>query len=191
MNMEYINEKLKEMLSEHRYLHSLGTAEEARKLAEVYHCDQDKAYLAGILHDCAKSLSKEEMKELLKDDGYSEEFLNSKTVMHAPAGEKIAEKEFGIIDLDILHSIRYHCYGKENMSLIEKIVYVADKIEPSRNYDGIEELRKLAYENLDAALLFSISHSVKTVTEQKWYLYESTVKAKKYYEDIVENKGKL
>ncbi|MBN2852171.1 MAG: bis(5'-nucleosyl)-tetraphosphatase (symmetrical) YqeK [Clostridia bacterium] len=191
MNMDYINKKLQEMLSEHRYQHSLGTAIEAKKLAERYHSDQDKAYLAGLLHDCAKSLSKEQMKELLNDEGYSEEFLSCKTVMHAPAGEKLAEREFEITDADILHSIRYHCYGKEDMSLLEKIIYVADKIEPSRQYNGIDELRKLAYENLDKALLVFISHSIKTLTEQNRYLYENTIRAKKYYDDMVENKGKL
>jgi len=188
MNIKFIDKLLKENLTKERYNHSLHTAIEAEKLAKIYKINSTKAYIAGLLHDCGKSLSKEQMQELLKDKEFSKEFLNCKTIMHAPAGELLAKSIYKINDSEILNAIKYHCYAKANMTMLEKIVFIADKIEQTREYSGVKQLRQVAYKNIDKALLISLNHTINKVNSTKGYLYDETVNAQKYYTNIIENK---
>ena len=191
MNIKYINKKLRKNLKKKRYTHSLSTAIEAKKLANKYKVDEEKAYIAGLLHDCAKHLTKKQMRTHIKSDEYSTEFLNSKTLMHAPVGAIIAKKKYGIEDKDILNAIKYHCYAKPNMMVIEKIIFIADKIELTRNFEDIDYLRDLAYRNLDKALLYCLNFTIEQIKKEKGFLYNNTINAKKYYENIIENKDNI
>jgi len=188
MNTKFIDKLLKENLSQERYNHSLHTAIEAEKLAKIYKIDSTKAYIAGLLHDCGKSLSKGQMQEILKDKNFSKEFLNCKTIMHAPVGAVLAKNIYKINDSEILNAIKYHCYAKANMTMLEKIVFVADKIEKTREYSGVVQLRQMAYQNIDRALLISLNYTINRVNSVKGYLYDETVNAQKYYTNIIENK---
>ncbi|MBR6722000.1 bis(5'-nucleosyl)-tetraphosphatase (symmetrical) YqeK [bacterium] len=121
---------LKENLNEERYEHSLGTADSAKMLAEIYGQDSEKAYVAGLLHDCAKCFSTEKLLEIIEAnlDIEEAEKENYKT-LHAPVSAFIAQTEFGVEDEEILSAIRWHTLGNTNMTVFEKIIFLADKIE--------------------------------------------------------------
>ena len=123
---------LKDNLNEERYFHTLGTAQCAKELAAKYDLDCEKAYLAGLLHDCAKCFSNEKLLDIIHQNLDVEEceMLNYKT-LHAPVSAYIAEKEFNVKDKEILSAIRWHTLGKLDMSDFDKIIFLADKIEPN------------------------------------------------------------
>ena len=122
---------LKGNLDEERLLHSLGCAQEASSLAEKFGLDSKKAYIAGLLHDCAKCLSKEKLFEIGSHlDLVEGEDTNSK-IIHAPVSAYLAKEEFGIGDEEILSAIRWHTLGRADMTEFEKILFLADKIEPN------------------------------------------------------------
>lgn len=137
MKTNYIekNEKiilwLKENLDEERLLHSLGCAQCGAELAGKFHLDEEKAYIAGLLHDCAKCLKQEEMIEIAQHLNLDKQEMINFKVIHAPVSAYVAQKEFSIKDEEILSSIRWHTLGKLNMSDFEKIIFLADKIEPN------------------------------------------------------------
>ena len=137
MNTDCIKKTLKESLSEERYNHTLGTADCALKLAKKYGLDEKKAYLAGLLHDCAKCKSNDELLKIIKQElkNIDEGELQNYKTLHAPVGEYFARTMYNIDDSEILNAIRYHTIGRVNMSLFEKIIFLADKIEENRNYE--------------------------------------------------------
>lgn len=133
-----------------RLLHTLNVGYLSAHLADVFGCDKDKALIAGALHDCAKELPFEKQTELAKK--YSGDLFTEKKLLHSPAGATFAKEEFGIEDKEILDAICYHTTGRGNMTLLEKIVYLADKIEPSRNYTDLTPIRTAAEVDLDSAM---------------------------------------
>lgn len=164
-------EWLKENLNEERYIHSLGTADCARELAGKYNLDPEKAYFAGLLHDCAKCFSTEKLKEIIDKNLSVEacEMLNYKT-LHAPVSAYVAEKDFGVKDEEILSAIRWHTLGKINMTDFEKIIFLADKIEPNtreKSYsDEIKELLNLP-NGLNLALLRCYKETIKSLAKRE------------------------
>lgn len=178
-----INKKLKEMLPDKRLIHSLNVADCAVKLCDIYNYNKEKAYIAGLVHDCAKYLNKEEV------DYYVEKFkieldeleVNNLALSHSVIGSYIAEYEFDINDREILDAIKYHTTGKEDMSLLEKIIYMADLIEKDRNFPGVDLLRKLTYDGkLDEALLISFNNTIKFVIDNNQLIHPRTVNARNY-----------
>lgn len=182
-DIEEIKNYLKNKLSEKRYKHSLGVADEAVKLAAHYYADKDKAYLAGLVHDAAKETKNAEAKSLLKDrygltlDPITE---NTHKLLHGPLGACIAQSEFGINDPEILDAVKYHTTAKANMGLLTKIIYIADYIEPNRDFDGVEELRALAYEDIDKAILLGIDFTIGELLERGSMFHPDTVHARNY-----------
>ena len=154
--------KLKSTLSEKRYKHSLGVCDEAVKLAEKYGADTEKAYTAGILHDCAKGYDTDDQIKLCQKYGVvlDDITLACKPVIHAPLGAKIAKAEYGVNDKDVLDAIMCHTVAKENMSLLDKIIYIADMIEPMRDFDGVEELGKRRTKILTGHLFLDLNKAL-------------------------------
>ncbi len=188
MNIETIEKKIKEMLPQKRYRHSLNVANCAVKLSEIYGYNKEKAYIAGITHDCAKYLNKEEVKYYV--DKYKIDLdeleKDNLALSHSLIGSYIAKYEFEINDEDILSAIRYHTTGKENMNLIEKIIYIADLIEEDRSFPEVELLRELVYNNeLDKALLISFNNTIKFVIDNNQVIHTRTVNARNY---LIKNK---
>lgn len=143
MTEHEITQQVKSMLSPERFKHSLGVMETAAKLAAHYGADTQKARIAGILHDCAKNIPKnqalsicEQEGVVLKDICYAE-----KGLIHSYLGAHLAKTRFGINDIEILDAIYYHTTGHKNMTLLTKIIYLADMIEPGRTIAGTEPLR--------------------------------------------------
>lgn len=151
---ESMEEHLEKMLKPERFRHSLGVAAMAVTMAGIFGEDAKKAYIAGLLHDCAKNLSLEENEIKCRDldvmlDDYEK---MHPPLMHAKIGAELVKTEFGIDDAQISEAIRWHTLGRADMSKLEKIIYVADMAERSRNFPGVEEIRKVACENLDKAV---------------------------------------
>ena len=133
-----------------RLLHTLNVGYLSAHLADVFGCDKDKALIAGALHDCAKELPLEEQTKLAKK--YSGDLFTERKLLHSPAGAAFASDQFGIKDKEILDAICYHTTGRGNMSTLEKIVYLADKIEPSRTYTDLTPIREAAEKDLESAM---------------------------------------
>jgi len=176
--IEGITDKLAAMLNDKRYLHSCGTAEYARKLARKFGLDEEKAYIAGLLHDCAKGFDNEKLAETAKNLEVSEEeFLNLKT-LHAPVGAHIAEKEFNITDKEILRAIRRHTLGHTEMSVFDKIIFLADKIEPSTRPEEFRIAAEKLLEQedgLDKALLECYRRTIEKLTERGLSISPGTI----------------
>ena len=155
--LQEIRSRLSERIKRKRLSHTMLTACEAVKLAANYGADCKKARLAAMLHDCVK-LPNKELIEFCDTNGYaiSDE---DPYLIHARLGAVIAEEEYGVTDQEILQAIRNHTLGRVGMSLMDKIIYVADKIEPSRHYEGLDAVRELAYQNLNEAMLLVMQHS--------------------------------
>ena len=153
--------------------------------------DENKAYLAGLLHDCAKCFSKEKLLEIIHKHLKVEEceMLNYKT-LHAPVSAYIAEKEFNVVDSEILSAIRWHTIGKLDMSDFEKIIFIADKIEPNTRPDSmINRIRpKLFLENgLDNALLECYKITINSLTDRNLKICISTIEI---YNELLSRQNK-
>ena len=182
-SIEEIKEKLKNCLSYERYIHSLGTMEKAMELAERFGLDVEKAQVAGLLHDCAKCISNEEL------EAYSHAFDESEKMScktwHAPVGEIIARRDYGVTDDEILSSIRWHTIGKVGMSDFEKVIFLADKIENrTREPEFREKIEKALnkHNSLDLAILKSFKITIKSLVKRKLPICFQTIEV---YNDLL------
>lgn len=164
-------------LSERRFSHTTGVAKEAVSLAEKWGADKECAYLAGLVHDFAKEIPKNEAIEKLREFGETEfDYSPCPSLIHGPLGARLALQELGIADSSVLDAIRYHTTGRRGMTLLEKIIYLADFIEPSRKFDGVESVRRMAYEDIDKAILLEADMVIGFVLERGQFLHEETVR---------------
>ncbi len=188
MYIEELKERLKTCLNEERYWHSIGTMEMAVELAKRFNCDEEKAQIAGLLHDCAKCLSDKELMEY-KDNFEECEKISPKT-WHAPVGAIIAKRDWGITDEEILSAIRFHTIGKKGMSDFEKIIFIADKIEKRTREDKFrEKIEKTLNKtnNLDAAMLKSFKITIKSLLKRKLPICFQTVDVYNDLLNLVQN----
>lgn len=178
-----IEQILKRELSKERYLHTLGVRDCAVELAKRYNLDVKKAELAGLLHDCAKCKTNDELKEIINkflDDVDKNELKNYKT-LHAPVGAYYAKEKFNIEDNEILSAIRWHTLGRVNMTTFEKIIFLADKIEKNtRDLNYRNEIIKILNDNegekgLNLALLRCFIETVKSLAERRLYICKTTI----------------
>lgn len=169
MDYTEIKKWLKENLSEERYEHTLGTADCAAELALRFELDEKKAYLAGLLHDCAKCFSTGKLQEIIDTHLQVEpcEMLNYKT-LHAPVSAYVAENTFNVTDKEILSAIRWHTLGKIEMTLFEKIIFIADKMEPRTRKACYREMisSTLNEKGVDGALLVCYKETLKSLVER-------------------------
>ena len=182
---------LKENLNEKRYIHTLGTADCAKELAQKFGLDSEKAYLAGLLHDCAKCFSNEKLLDIIHQhlDVEECEMLNYKT-LHAPVSAYIAENEFKITDKEILSAIRWHTLGRLDMTDFEKIVFIADKIEPNtRDKEYSDKIRVLLDEEncLNKALLKCYKETIKSLVKRDLKICLLTIEIYNKLQDLVQN----
>ena len=180
LSQEEADKWLKENLNEKRYQHSLGTAECAKELAKQFGQNEEKAYIAGLLHDCAKCFSDEKLLEIIDtylDDVDSDERSNKKT-LHAPVSYYIAKTVFGLEDAEMLSAIRWHTLGKINMTDFEKIIFLADKIElRTRSEEYRNKITKdLCNENgLNKAILECYKETIKSLADRNLIICPLTV----------------
>ncbi|MHB1391971.1 MAG: bis(5'-nucleosyl)-tetraphosphatase (symmetrical) YqeK [Clostridia bacterium] len=181
-DLNFIVDWLNNNISTKRYLHSINVSATASKLAEFYGCDEKKASIAGLVHDSARELDMKELLNCLTAEGIAADALtlSVRELLHGPAAVHICRKVFGIEDEEILSAVRYHTTGRENMSLLEKIIYLSDFIEPGRSFDGVEELRGLAFEHLDKALLLAFDLSIQYIISKNRPIHVDTVLSRNY-----------
>ena len=186
LDTEKIKEKLQSSLSIERYIHTLGVAEEAKKLAAVYgDCELvKKAEYAGLLHDCAKDYPVDMKRRFCKEYHIPVDDIMKKQIdlTHPFLGAEVAKREYGVEDEEILEAIRWHTTGKPDMTVLDKIIFIADYIEPNRKkFDGLETARKLAYEDLDKAMKYILESTIEYVKERNRNLHPYSIKALEYY----------
>ncbi len=172
------------MVKAKRLRHIRGTEEEAVRLAQRWGADPEKARRAGILHDCTKYLDGKEQLQLCEKYGIVLDELERRAVklLHAKTGAAIARHVFGMPD-DIYNAIYWHTTGKADMTLLEKILYTADYMEPNREFDGVERLRELAYTDLDAAVLLGCEMSIADMEERHQPVHHNTLEARNWLRD--------
>lgn len=167
---------VKEQLTDKRYEHTVGVMETAVHLAEKYGADKKKAELAAIFHDYAKFRSKEEMERIIVDENMPKQLLEYHSELwHAPVGAYLVSIEAGINDEDILQAIRFHTTGNKDMNLLDKIVFLADYIEPGRKFPGVDDVRSVAAENLDEAVVMALRNTIKFLLDKKQRIYPDTL----------------
>ena len=183
MKREKIMYKLKKELDAQRYTHTLGVEETARQMALLFGEDPQKAALAGLLHDCAKCMTLTQMVKAAKGVPLDPVMKESKALMHAVAGMCVAKNVYGVDDPDVLGAIRWHTTGHAGMTRLEKIIYLAYMIEPSRKpYPGLEEIRALCWKDLDLAMHTALTMSLEHVVSQGKTLHPDTLAALQEYE---------
>lgn len=189
MELEQLENYMQISLKESRYQHCVGVEEVSYDLALIYGYDTDKASIAGILHDCAKCLTEE---QLIKEcNKYHIPIKNiemqCKQLLHAKVGAVYAKHLYKVRDEEILNAITYHCTGRPAMSLLEKIIFTADYIEPYRRpLPGIDEIRATAYENLDRAVYMILNNTLHYLIKTNAVIDTLTIETYEYYKTVVQ-----
>lgn len=188
---EEFKKLIKEKLKENRYIHSLNVADSAKELAHKYGCDEDKAYTAGLLHDVMKNASDFEQLSVIARAGDELTVCEkaNKKLWHAVAGTAFLKTELNIKDEDILNAVRYHTTARKNMSVLEKVIYVADFISADRDYPGVEDVRDAAEESLEKAMMIGLEFCIHEIVERKQILHPDSVDA--YNEIVISDIGGL
>ncbi len=188
IDLSKLHKKLRRELDEERYLHTLGVEYTAAALAMRYECNIKKARLAGLLHDCAKSIDSSEYIEFAQKYNISvnDSEMKNPGLLHAKIGGFLAIKKFNVSDSEIIEAIICHTTGKPDMNLLEKIVYVSDYIEPGRTMlPRIDEIRKAAFIDIDSALMMILEDTMKHLTESGKVLDPLTKKTYDFYKENI------
>lgn len=168
--LEELEEQLKGVLKKNRFIHTQGVRYTAAALAMKYGASVEQAQVAGVLHDCAKSYSDEELLEVCNEHEIeiSASEKASPHLLHAKVGAYFAKEIYGVEDKDILDGIRYHTTGRKNMTVLEQIIFIADYIEPNRKeIPGLDESRRLAFCDLDMATYYILKNTLSYLKEIK------------------------
>lgn len=173
---------VEKQLTTKRFKHSLRVVDQALELADQFTLDREKVGLAAIFHDYAKDLPVEKLRQLMIESTLPKDLLKfHHELWHGPVASLLIQREFGITDLDIQHAIRYHTTGRSQMSQLELIIYVADYIEPARNFPGVEEVRGIARVDLVQAAWLATRNTMQFLMHQKAQIYSDTNEA---YNDL-------
>lgn len=186
-----IRKKLKDELSKSRYEHTLGVEFTAAAMAMKFGADIDRTELAGLLHDCAKCIDDEEKIDECKKYGIEISDVEKRNpfLIHSKLGAVYAKKKYGVDDAEILSAITYHTTGRPDMTLIEKIVFIADYIEPARDKaKNLSEIRKIAFEDIDEAMYMILRDTLEYLKTGEGELDPTTEEAYKYYKLIHDSK---
>lgn len=167
---------IQSQMSRERFQHVLGVEQVAVQLAEKFGVSTEAASIAALTHDYAKERSDKEMQELIFSEKLDLEWLDyGSNIWHGPLGAVLVERELGISNPDILNAIRHHTIGAEKMTLLEQVIYVADYIEPGRNFPGVERARVLVEENLQEAVRYETKRILQHLIEQNRKIYPKTI----------------
>lgn len=176
-------------LPERRFLHSKRVAETAVQMAQIFDADEKKCFLAGMLHDYAKYDDLKEMYKIVKKYHMDVEYLRYKSeILHGPIAAHVMKKEYDITDADVLLAMENHTSGRANMTRVEKIVYVADYIEPKRETPGVNQIRKVVFSenNLDKAVFLITKANLLHLIDKDRMIFSRTIECYNYYNKIKE-----
>lgn len=182
-NLELLKNKLKSFINTERFKHSLGVMEVAEKLAVHYGYDSERAKIAGLLHDCAKGYSEEELLQMAKKYNLVVDEIQRliPQLLHGPIGACILPEEFGVKDPVILDAVKYHSTGKPGMHLLEKIIFLADYIEPNRRCPGLDRLRKVSFKDLNRAIVDAAERTIIYHLQKGELVHPLTLATRNYY----------
>ncbi len=174
-------------MGDYRYTHSLNVAQEAVVLAKLYGCDENKAYVAGILHDVTKEIPKDEQLQIIRDGGIILDSVqqNAPKLWHSISGSVYVQTRLGISDSDIINAIRYHTTGRAGMSLLEKIIYTADYTSAERSYNGADIMREKSRKSLEEAMIFSCQFTLQNLSSKEAAIHPDQIFC---YNDLVLNR---
>lgn len=190
-NIAKMQKKLQNHIDEMRYIHTQGVMYTAAALAMCYGEDLERAQVAGLLHDCAKCIPNDEKLKLCRENDIpvSDTEKEAPFLLHARLGAFIAQEKYGIKDQEILDAIAWHTVGRPEMTLLEKIIFLADYIEPNRTKaPNLDQIRKEAFRNIDFAVYLTMRDTLSYLKEEKAKLDNQTIVAYNYYRDLIENK---
>ena len=187
-NAEFL-EEIKKRLNPDRLYHSLNVADEAKKLAKHYGADEQKAFTAGLLHDILKNTPDSELLQYFERNGImlTETERASRKTWHAMAGAAFLRRELHVTDEDILSAVRWHTTGRAGMTLLDKVLFIADFISADRDYPGVERMREKAYVSLEDAMLEGLQFTINELVENAWPVHEDSIRA--YNELVINRKG--
>jgi predicted HD superfamily hydrolase involved in NAD metabolism len=170
-------------LSPNRCQHSREVAGMARQMAEQYGEDPDRAYLTGLLHDYAKGIPGDELIKIAEQNNLITDEVDRLVpdLLHAPVGAFLLERDLGVTDAAILQAVSCHTVGSLNMSQLDKIIYLADMVEPGRDFPGLERLRCLAERNLDRAMLYGLETTIKYCLDCGRILHPQTIAVRNWF----------
>lgn len=183
-----IRDKMKTRLKPGRFEHTLGVAYTAASLGMIWEEDISKCLMAGMLHDCAKNMTEAELIQSCSDAdiALTEEELASPQIIHSIYGAYLSETYYGITDGDVISAVRYHTTGRAAMSLLEKIIFIADFIEPLRNEAGcLKEARNLAYKDIDRCMCLILANTIEYLDRTGKAVESKTKEAAEYYSTVL------
>ena len=183
MTLEEMQALLKESIPGKRYKHSVNVYETALKLAEAHGLPKEKIAVSALLHDCGREVPSKDSVAKCQELGLpiDEVELHQPILLHAKLGVYNAMHKYGVADQEILDGIMYQTTGIDGMSELAKVVYLADMIEPGRDFPGVEKLRELCYEDIDEAMALGLSMSLEDIRSYGEEPYKDTVEACRWY----------
>lgn len=187
-DFESIIKKVKKAQTKQRFNHTMGVAYTAASLAMRYEVSMEQAFLAGILHDCAKCISDEKLREKCQKNNIIITDFERKSpyLLHSKLGAFYASEKYDIKDEEILNSIIYHTTGRPNMSMLEKIIFVADYIEPNRyKAPNLNKIRKISFENIDMAVFIIIKDTIDYLSKNKSSIDNTSIETYNYYKQLI------
>ena len=194
MNTASICEYIEKNFSEKRKIHTEGVRQTAMKLAEKFGEGNlelvEKAELAALYHDMYRGVPVDVLNYYVKHLDLDEKrYKDNANLAHGKIAAIVIQRDFDEKDQDIINAVSYHTTGRPEMSLLEKIIYIADAVEPNRSYPGVQNLRQILEEDLDRAVLQSLTNTINYVRSEKKFLDEDTVLAQEYFEKKIKEKG--
>lgn len=175
-------ERVKSVLTKNRYEHTLRVTKEAIRLAKLFNVSEEEAELAAILHDFAKNFPVQKLKQKITDGSLPKDLLHYDVELwHGPVAAILLEDDHGVDDGNIINAVRYHTTGRANMSDLELVVYLADYIEPGRDFPGLKEVREIANEDLLYACWMVSRNTIQFLMQKKIMIYPDTFYA---YNDL-------
>ncbi len=178
-DIEQYKDMIKPFLGEKRFYHSVCVSESAVILAKRYGANEEKAAVAGILHDIMKDTPPEEQLKMMTryDIVLSDVERSAQKLWHAMLGAAYLENEFGISDREILDAVRYHTTARKDMALLEKVIFIADFVSADRDYPGVENMRKAVNISLEQAMVEGITFNIKDLASSYRPIHPDTIAA--------------
>lgn len=184
MNTDSINKYINEHYSEKRKTHTEGVRRTVIPMAQKYGADPEKAETAALFHDMFRGTPVDELNRLIDETGVPEKYKGSANLAHGKLAAAVMKRDWGIEDEDILDAVSFHTTGRAGMSQLEKVVFLADAIEPGRDYPGVDDLRRTAGYDLDEACLKSLEGTVEFLNEQGSFVDHDTIDAMEWFRSL-------
>ena len=180
VSIETLEQHVQQRLSPKRFNHTMGVVEMAKQLAVHYEADEQRASVAALLHDVMKESPLQDMQAIVGEAQIpvDEEMLGNGALLHGPAGAAYAQLRLHIEDTSICEAIRVHTMGSTHMSLLDKIIFLADYIEPNRDFPGVEELRALAFQDINEAVIRAYDGTIRHLLDQGLTIYVQTIQGR-------------